>query len=244
MTTISIITATYNNESTITNTIESVDNQTLKPYEHIIIDGQSKDGTLQKLQLYHHLKIISEPDNGIYDALNKGIKMAQGDIISWLHADDVYYDSFVLEKVTKAFERFNPDILYGNIQYVKQKDIQKVVRDWKSKPYRSTLIKKGWMPPHTSLFVKKWVFEKYGVYDLSYRIASDYEWIVRVFNSENLITYYLPEYIVKMRLGGKSNRLKNMIIKMKEDYRAIRQHKLGGLNVLIAKNFSKVHQLF
>lgn len=241
--TISIITATYNNENTIVSTIESVMNQTIKPLEHIIIDGQSTDNTIEKLSNYPHLKIISEPDNGIYDALNKGISIAQGDIIGILHGDDFYTDSFVLENVLQAFEKNQCDAVYGNVVYVKKNNINKIVRKWNAGKYKQKKIKQGWMPPHPTLFVKKKIYEKFGNFDLNYSIASDYELMMRFLWKYNITLAYIPKTLVSMRTGGKSNKFSNLLKKMQEDYRVIKHHKIGGINVLLLKNLKKINQL-
>jgi len=242
--TISIITATYNNESTITNTIESVNYQTIRPYEHIIIDGKSKDETLKKLQPYPHLKIISEPDKGLYDALNKGINLAQGEIIGFLHGDDFYADEHVLELVQKTFEQSDCEAVYGNLQYVLADNTSKIIRKWDAGQYHRKKIKRGCMPPHPTLFLKKSVYEKYGNFDLSYSIASDYELMMRFLWKNNISISYIPRVLVNMRSGGKSNRLGNIYLKMKEDYRVIRTHHIGGICVLLAKNLRKITQFF
>jgi len=217
-------------------------NQTIKPLEHIIIDGKSKDGTLQKLQNFPDLKIISEPDKGIYDALNKGIRLAQGEIIGFLHSDDFYADKYVLESIQKAFEQNDCDAVYGNLQYVSADNTNKIIRKWNAGQYHRKKIKRGWMPPHPTLFIKKSVYEKYGNFDLSYSIASDYELMMRFLWKNNISLSYIPRVLVNMRTGGKSNRLGNIYLKMKEDYRAIRTHHIGGICVLMAKNLRKITQ--
>ncbi|MGQ9848102.1 MAG: glycosyltransferase, partial [Bacteroidales bacterium] len=183
-----------------------------------------------------------EPDKGIYDALNKGIKLAKGEIIGFLHSDDFYADKDVLKSIQKAFEENNCDAVYGDLQYVKNNNIHKIVRKWNAGQYHRKKIKRGWMPPHPTLFVKKAVYEKYGDFDLSYSIASDYELMMRFFWKYNLKLFYIPKVLIIMRTGGKSNRLKNIYQKMKEDYRVIRTHRIGGIFVLIAKNLRKISQ--
>lgn len=242
--TISIITAAYNNATTIKDTITSVCNQTLKPFEHIIIDGVSTDNTLEILKNYPHLKIISEPDKGIYDALNKGIRLAKGDIIGILHADDFYTDSFVLKNVLQAFEKNECDAVYGNLQYVKNTNVHKLVRNWNAGNYERKKIKQGWMPPHPTLFVKKNIYEKFGYFDLNYSIASDYELMVRFLWKHNISLAYIQRVLVSMRTGGKSNKFNNLLKKMHEDYQIIKRHNIGGIEVLIKKNFRKIYQFF
>ncbi|NSW46010.1 MAG: glycosyltransferase [Bacteroidales bacterium] len=241
---ISLITATYNNAATIVDCLESVNTQTVKPFEHIIIDGQSTDGTLEILANYKHLKVLSEPDKGIYDALNKGIRLANGDIIGFMHADDFYANNQVLAWVNQTFEQAQCDAVYGDLQYVQANNIKKIVRNWKAGEYKQKKIKWGWMPPHPTLFVKKSVYEKFGNFDLSYTIAADYELMMRFLWKHNISLVYIPKLFINMRTGGKSNRWLNIYLKMKEDYRAIRSHHIGGLKVLIFKNLRKIEQFF
>ncbi len=242
--TISIITATYNNESTITNTIESVNHQTIRPFEHIIIDGQSTDGTLENLSSFSHLKIHSALDNGIYDALNKGIAVATGDVIGFLHGDDFYADETVLQRVIQQFEQLHCDAVYGDLQYVQATNSKKIVRKWKAGVYKRNKIKQGWMPPHPTLFVKKEIYEKFGNFDLSYTIAADYELMMRFLWKHNISLTYIPQILVNMRMGGKSNKMTNIQLKMKEDYRVIKTHQIGGMGTLLLKNLRKINQFF
>jgi glycosyltransferase len=241
---ISLITATYNNAATIVDCVESVNTQTVKPFEHIIIDGQSTDGTLAKLAVFPQLKITSGPDKGIYDALNKGIALATGDVIGFLHGDDFYANGQVLERVAQCFEQNQCDAVYGDLQYVQANNTQKTIRNWKAGEYEHKKLKRGWMPPHPTLFVKKSVYEKFGDFDLSYTIAADYELMMRFLWKHNISLAYIPEVLVNMRIGGKSNRLGNIRLKMKEDYRAIRTHHIGGPGVLLSKNLRKIVQFF
>lgn len=239
---ISIITATFNNALTITDCINSVQTQTQQPLEHIIIDAQSMDGTLQILQKFNHLKVISEPDKGLYDALNKGIRLAQGDIIGFLHADDFYASNQVLEWVVNTFKAYNCEAVYGDLQYVHPHNTNKVIRKWIAGPYQRSLLKNGWMPPHPALFIKKAIYKQYGMFDLSYSIAADYELMMRLLWKYNISIIYIPHVLIKMRIGGKSNRLSNIYLKMKEDYRVIKKYKLGGFTTLFLKNTVKLKQ--
>jgi len=243
---ISIITVTYNNQSTIEATIKSVLNQTYKNIQYIIIDGQSKDNTLSIIRKYSQQIdiIISEPDEGAYYAINKGILYATGDVIGILHADDFYADEKVIEKVVKAFNSFNSSVVYGDLLYVDRNDENKIIRYWQSCQYNSTLLKKGWMPPHPTLFISKEKINKIGNYNTKYKIAADYDFMIRVLKSVNFDeVFYIPNVLIKMRIGGISNKkIKNIIRKSYEDFIIIKKHKIGGINTLILKNISKFKQ--
>ena len=244
---VSIITATYNNESTVLDTISSVVSQTYINIEHIIIDGASKDKTLSLINNNSTkiLKVISEPDNGIYDALNKGIKNATGDIIVFLHADDIFSDNRVIEKAVKLFTEKKTDSIYGDLQYVSKENTDKIIRYWKAGKYSFLKLKRGWMPPHPTFFVKKEIYDKYGLFDTKFSISADYDIILRFLGKEKISIAYLPEVMIKMRIGGESNKnIKNILRKMKEDVRALRKNKLGGIHTVFMKNISKIPQLF
>ena len=249
---ISIITACYNSEKTIEQALQSVASQTYQNIEHIIIDGASTDKTVEIINKYkvqstkyrvESIKVISESDKGIYEALNKGIALATGNIIGFLHADDLFYNNTVIENIAQAFKSQQTDAVYGNLQYVSKDNTQKVIRNWISKPFLPKLLSKGWMPAHPTLYLKKEVYKKYGNFDLSYNIAADYDFMLRIL-SHGIETYFLPEYIVKMRVGGKSNTVKNLMNKMKEDLKALRKNRVGGFYSLFLKNISKLPQFF
>ncbi|MCD4795084.1 MAG: glycosyltransferase [Bacteroidales bacterium] len=244
---VSIITATYNNENTVEDTVLSVSSQTYKNIEHIIIDGNSSDNTIQIIKKHQDkiAKIISEPDKGIYDALNKGIKYASGDIICFLHADDIYAEQTIIEKAVNLFSEKQIDSIYGDLQYVAKEDTGKIIRYWKSGEFTFSKLKKGWMPPHPTFLVKKEVYENCGVFDTNLKIAADYDIILRFLGKHKISTAYLPEVMIKMRIGGESNKsLKNIIKKMKEDVKALKKNKLGGWQTVIMKNIIKIPQLF
>ncbi len=245
---VSIITAVLNNKELIEYCIKSVINQTYQNIEYIIIDGGSTDGTIEVMKRYEDkiTKWISEPDKGIYDALNKGIKLASGEIIGFLHADDVYANDEVIEKVANVFIKYNVDSCYGDLQYVDKNNTDKIIRYWKSQPYRDGLFRKGWMPPHPTFFVKREVYEKYGFFNTDFKIAADYELMLRFFEKHKITTYYIPEVLIKMRLGGVSNRsLTNLITKTTEDYRAWKVNSLKrSFYTIPFKNLSKIPQFF
>ncbi|KIC94656.1 glycosyltransferase family 2 protein [Flavihumibacter solisilvae] len=203
---ISIITATYNSSATVRDTLESVKCQTYKSVEHIIVDGLSTDLTLDIVRHFPHVhKIISEKDKGIYDAMNKGIAMCSGDIIGILNSDDIYANSHVLEKVAAAFESESIDALYADLFYVDHADTDKVIRYWKSGKFQPKSFYYGWMPPHPTFFVRKKLYDQFGGFNLSLRSSADYELMLRFLLKNNVPATYLPETIVKMRVGGMSN---------------------------------------
>ena len=244
---ISIITATFNNESTIADTMYAVNSQSYKNIEHVIIDGKSTDKTLEIINKTktNSTVVISESDTGIYDALNKGIKLATGDIIALLHADDIYADNNILKNAVELFETQNTDSVYADLQYVSKNNINKIVRYWKSGNFEYKKLKKGWMPPHPTFLIKKNIYEKYGYFDTNFKIAADYDIILRFLGKYKITTAYLPQVMTKMRVGGASNKsLKNIILKMKEDAKALRKNGFPSWRIVFMKNFSKIHQLF
>ena len=240
---ITIITATFNCENTIAYALDSVKNQTYKDIEHIIIDGKSTDNTLNIVKSYSHIsKVISETDKGIYYALNKGIANANGDIIGFLHADDFFSNNSIIEKIADAFINKNIDVLYGDLQYVASDDTSKIIRNWRSSDFKISLLKKGWMPPHPTLFASKKLYENFGNFNTNYTISADYDLMLR-FLTKDINTLYLAEIITKMRLGGISNRNINTIIrKSTEDYKIIKKNKIGSFFTLLNKNTSKLSQ--
>lgn len=242
---VSIITVCYNSAKTIVDTIRSVNTQTYPNIEHIFVDGLSLDNTVELIRLNSNRNnlIISEKDEGLYDAINKGISNAGGDVIGILHSDDFFNSpDIILDLVTKI-QKENLDAIYGDLKYVNETNTNKTVRYWKSCEFTPRLIKKGWMPAHPTLFLKKEVFKTHGLYDLKFTISSDYDFMLRVLKDDTIKLGYLPRVITNMRIGGASNKnLKNITIKMIEDYRAIRKNKIGGLFTLILKNTSKIKQ--
>ncbi len=217
--TISIITATYNSASTIRDTLDSVASQKGVTIEHIIVDGKSTDNTLDVVRKYKHVAtLISEPDKGIYDAMNKGVNLATGDVIAILNSDDFYQNNFVLSTVMTVFEDFGVDSCYGDLQYVDQNNTSKIVRTWKAGAFNRKKFLTGWMPPHPSFFVKKEVYQRYGLFDLRLKSSADYELMLRFLYRHRISTHYIPKVLVKMRAGGQSNAsLLNRIKANKED---------------------------
>ncbi len=219
---ISIITVTYNSAATIRDTLECIRAQDHADIEHIIIDGGSDDETMDIIRQYPHVAIfISEKDEGLYDAMNKGLKLAGGDIIGILNSDDMYPHPGVLSKVAALFESSGASTIYGDLQYVMQDNLDKVLRYWRSGNYSRTNFYYGWMPPHPAFFVKKEVYDKVGVFSTSLRSAADYEMMLRILLKHAFSTAYLPEVLVKMRTGGLSNAsLKHRLNANREDRKA------------------------
>ena len=246
--TVSIITAVHNNKKFIEDAIKSVLEQTCPQIEYIVVDGNSTDGTLDIIKKYEGKisKWISEPDNGTYEALNKGIKLATGDVVGFLHSDDLFASNMVIEKVAGKFLSGSVNAVYSDLVYITKNNGDKIARYWKAGEYKRKSLRFGWMPPHPTLFVKKEVYDNCGLFNTGLRIAADYDMMLR------LLTYcgdkisYIDETLVKMRLGGASNRsLKNMIIKSREDYIALSNNGFPlPLLTLFLKNIRKLNQFF
>ena len=244
---ISIITATFNSGKFIESCIKSILKQNYKKFEIIIIDGLSTDSTIKKIKIFldknNNIKIFSEKDLGIYHALNKGIEKANGDIIGFVHSDDLLYNKNVLSNIIDVFKNSNIDGVYGDLQYVEKQNTNKVIRYWKSKDFKPNLINKGWTPPHPTLYLRKKVYEKHGLFDLNYKISSDYDFMTKIFKDNTFNFKYIPKVITKMRVGGISNKnIKNVLIKSLEDYKVIYRNGSGGIITLLRKNTSKIKQ--
>jgi glycosyltransferase involved in cell wall biosynthesis len=250
---ISIITAVFNRADSIAGALHSVQAQSWHNLEHVLVDGASTDGTLQVMQAClkaparagYLATCISEPDKGIYDALNKGLARATGDVIGLMHSDDFYADDEVLASVAAAFADPAVDAVYGDLDYVAKADTAHIVRRWRSGTYSPARLALGWMPPHPTLFLRRSVIERWGGFDTNYRIAADYDAILRYFGKGQVRPAYIARVLVKMRLGGESNRsLGRIWLKTKEDYRALRHNGVGGVAALAWKNLGKVGQFF
>ena len=244
---VTLITATFNSASSIKTCLDSVVLQNYNDLEYLIIEGKSSDYTLNIVKDYQHkypyIKLISEKDYGIYDALNKGIQLAIGDVVGFVHSDDLFASNHILTDVVNQLQNDQLDGVYGDLQYVDKVDLSKVIRLWKSCAFKPSLLKLGWMPAHPTLFLLKEVYEKHGLFDLTYKIAADYDFMLRVLKDNSLKFGYLPKVITKMRVGGASNRnLKNIIQKTREDYRTIRSNQIGCWLSILIKNTSKIKQ--
>lgn len=241
----SIITAVRNRASTLGDALDSLAAQSHGDYEHIVQDGGSSDGTLALLESRpdSRRRVVSARDGGIYDALNRAMAQAAGDVVGLLHSDDIFAHPDVLANVARLFDETGSDAVYGDLDYVAFDDLSRVIRHWKSGDYRPDKLRRGWMPPHPALFLRRKVIETWGGYDTSYRIAADYDSVLRYFGKGGITAAWLPEVIVKMRVGGESNRsLGRILRKSREDYRALRVNRVGGIGALAWKNFGKLGQ--
>ncbi|WP_336803717.1 glycosyltransferase family 2 protein [Erwinia aphidicola] len=242
---VSIITATYNSEKTIKDTILSLESQSYDNIEHIIIDGGSRDKTLDIIKKYSTKVslIVSEPDKGIYDALNKGILKSSGDVVGFLHSDDLLAYPEAISDLVETFNNNECDAVYADLEYVSQDDITKVIRKWKSGEYTIGKVKYGWMPPHPTYFMKRDRYRDWSVFNLDYKISADYDSLLRYLWCNKAKLAYLPKTITKMRVGGASNRsLKNIILKSREDVKIIKLNGLFWPVTLLFKNLSKLPQ--
>lgn len=247
---ISIITVSYNSEQFLENCIQSVVAQNYTNIEYIIIDGASTDNTNNIVRKYkeHITLFISEPDKGMYHAINKGLKMCTGEMVGLLHSDDILESESTISAIVKQATATKADLLYGDLLYVQQADTSEVVRYWQAGRFTKSKLLAGWMPPHPTVYVRRNLLRQYGFYHLDYRIAADYDWMLR-FLSQTIAVTYLPQVLVRMRMGGASNKnFKNILIKMQDDMRALQRNKIGLFFTipftLILKNVRKISQFF
>ena len=241
---ISIITITYNSAKSLPRALQSVQRQLYGDIEHVIVDGASTDGTTDLIKKYadqyKNVRWISEPDKGIYDALNKGIRMATGDAIGFLHSDDVFYSTDSVAHIARALEEEGVQVVYGDLQYCNG---EKVVRRWKSNDFNPCALKYGWMPPHTTVYVRREVYQEVGEYDEWFRISADYDMMLRIFTA-GYRSSYLPEVLVSMEVGGASNKnTKARLSKTQEDYIVLKKNHVGaGYLTVACKQLRKVKQ--
>lgn len=244
---VSIITVVRNNEDSIFNAIDCIKKQSYKDIEHVIVDGQSTDSTWDVIKSNRSEKmvLIRGPDDGIYDALNKGINRASGEIIGILHSDDLFADQSVIQNVVDEFKKNKPDFVYGDLLYINQKSPHKVIRKWISGEFLKKKLRYGWMPPHPTIFLKSEIYSQIGGYDKKYKISADYKFILQLFSRSNITWIYIPRVLVKMRMGGLSNKnFSSIITKTKEDLLALKQTGVGGLLTVFYKNTRKLKQFF
>lgn len=235
---VSIITICYNREATIGKAIESVLQQDYPHIEYIVIDGNSSDGTTAIIQSYEDKisTFVSEPDKGMYDALNKGLRLATGDIIGLMHSDDEFYDATVVSQIVAGFKNnVATDGVYGDGIYVSNDAEEKMIRNRIGGDYNFKRLKKGWLPLHPTVYLKKSVIEKYGYYNLNFKIASDTEFLLRYLFKNKIKMTYLSTYMVKMRMGGLSTSYKRAFEVLIEDYRIYKYHGLNALKVVFLK---------
>ncbi len=243
---ISLITVTYNSEKYLSHCIESVQRQSYKDIEHIIIDAKSTDGTISIIKKYEAkiAKWVSEPDRGMYDAINKGMSMATGDVVGILNSDDMLVSDDVIASIVKVFEREQVDSVYGDLEYVDKENTDRIFRIWKGKKYHRNLFRIGWMPGHPTFYIKRSLVEQYGGYENHYFTAADYEFMARYLFKHKISSYYLPKLIVKMRMGGASNKsISRRLRANRRDYLAMKKNKIPmPFVVSILKPLIKVHQ--
>lgn len=247
---VSLITVSYNSEKTISDTIESILEQTYENIEYIIVDGLSSDSTVSIAKSYtsmfkdkgYSFLIISEKDCGLYDAMNKGIRISTGQIVGILNSDDFYVNKFVIEKVVIKMVSENADCLYADLLYVDESNLEKVVRKWKA---NKGDFRFGWNPPHPTTFISKETYNKFGLYKTEYKISSDYDLLYRIIHKGKVKTSYLEEYIVKMRTGGKSTSgIRNNILSNKEIYNTLKENNQKfKLPIITIRLLKKIKQL-
>jgi len=224
---LSVITVCLNSRGTIAEAVASVHRQTHSDIEHIVVDGASTDGTLEALEPYRDriARLISERDEGLYFAMNKGIEAATGEYIGFLNSDDVYVHDSVLARVAEALEQGRWDSAYGDLVYVDAADTTRLLRYWKSRPYRDGLVEAGWVPAHPTFFVRATILKEIGGFDTRYRYQSDFEIMIRLFIQRRISSVYIPNVLVRMRTGGHTNRsLRNIVRGNLEAYAAARMH--------------------
>lgn len=245
---ISIVTVCYNSAATIADTLRAVTTQDHPDIEHVIVDGASTDDTVRIIQQHrnHHAKLVSEPDRGIYDAMNKGTAMATGEIVGTLNADDVYADETVLSQVAKVFSDPEIDACYADLVYVDPHNPKRIVRYWQSCDYRPGLFEKGWMPAHPTFFVRREIYEKFGGFDLAFPRQADFELTMRFLAVHKIRSMYVPRVWVRMRTGGVSNNSLTGILRGNiEAYRACKKNGLHvGLFFIPRKVLSRIPQFF
>jgi glycosyltransferase len=227
---ITIITCTYNSEKTIRDCIESVHKQSYPDIEHIIMDGASEDNTIDVVKSIpgRVSRIVSEPDDGLYHAMNKAINLANGEIIGILNSDDFYASPVIIERIINTFESTGCDSLYGNLDFLAADDPLKVIRHWKSSPFTKGSFKKGWHPPHPTFFVRHEVYKKFGLFDTALSISADFELMLRFLEKHAISTHYIDETIVKMRYGGAStSSIRGIILGNKNVLRAFRKNEIN-----------------
>jgi len=243
---VSIITIVHNSVDTIRYAIQSVVHQDYQDIEYIIIDNCSDDGTIDIIN--NHIEDISiffsERDGGIYDAINKGIKVSNGDIIGFLHSDDILKDRRVISNIVSTISESGYDAIYGDLEYFDRNYSNKIKRYWKSNFFDIKKMKYGWMPPHPTFYTRRLIYDKYGYYNVQYQISSDYEMLLRLLYVNKISVVYIPKVLVKMRSGGSSNdSIHSLLLKSFEDYKIIKKYKLS-LIALVWKNLSKAPQFF
>lgn len=241
---VSIITTCYNREKTIAQAIESVLGQDYPDIEYIVVDGASTDDSFKVIRSYGSriTKVISERDGGMYEAINKGIKMATGEIVGLLHSDDFLFHPHIISEIVERFKRTSADIVYGDGLFVDAHETEKVIRDWRSGNYRRWKVRLGWLPLHPTVYIKRSAMERYGLYNEKYQIAADSDFLVRYLYKADLQVEYLGKYVVRMRMGGLSTDSQKRKAMWKEDVDMYRKNGFWGVPEKILKMGWKVPQ--
>ena len=242
---VSIITTCWNRELTIANAIHSVMSQTYPDIEHIVVDGASTDHTLDVIRSCGSTsiaKLISEKDHGCYEALNKGIRASSGDIVGWLHSDDFYYSDDIISKVVECFEQTGCDLLYADGLYISNENPNWIIRDWIGGSFSDQKMSNGWLPLHTTVFVRRDIFERFGYYREDYVISSDTFWLLKCMYKTGIKVHYLPQYVVKMGYGGLSTNWQRTFHRWREDLGIYKQFGLSPRRALIKKILRKFPQ--
>ena len=244
---ISIITVCFNSAETIADTMRSVARQTHPDVEHIIVDGASRDNTLAIIResASRPSRIVSERDAGIYDAMNKGLGLATGEFVGFLNADDMLSGPNAILSIATAAAHAEVDAIYGDLSYVNKDRPTEILRYWSSGGFTAKRLRYGWMPPHPTFYVRRSVVQGLGLFDLRFRIAADYDFMLRCLSRPEIRVAYIPEVLVHMRAGGASNRsLRAMMLKSREDLAALKKNRVGGVATLMCKNARKLPQFF
>ena len=241
---VSIITTCYNREKTIAQAIESVLGQDYPDIEYIVVDGASTDGSFKVVRSYGSriTKVISERDGGMYEAINKGIKMATGEIVGLLHSDDFLFHPHIISEIVERFKQTSADIVYGDGLFVNAHETEKVIRDWRSGNYRRWKVRLGWLPLHPTVYIKRSAIDQYGLYNENYKIAADSDFLVRYLYKAHLKVEYLGKYVVRMRMGGLSTDSQKRKAMWKEDVEMFRENGFWGVPEKILKMCWKVPQ--
>jgi glycosyltransferase len=242
---ISIITVAYNSAKTIADTLRSVAIQTYPDIEQIVIDGASSDETLSLVR-QHGTRVthcVSEPDRGIYDAMNKGLRLVSGDFVGFLNADDILADPEAVSRMVKTLQAGHADAIYSDLDYVRHDNLDVVVRHWQGGNFTTSGLKYGWMPPHPTFYIRRVRLEEIGEFDLKFRIAADYDFMLRCLRCQDLDVAYSRGVFVRMRVGGVSNcSIRAILRKSREDLWALRRNGVGSVGALICKNLRKLPQ--
>lgn len=242
---ISVVTVCFNSEAHIADALRSVDTQTWPNLEHIVIDGASTDGTLHILEAHRRegRHVLSGPDGGIYDAMNKGLALASGDVVGFLNADDMLASPGAVATIAAAAASEDVGAVCGDLVYIRQDRPDAVLRYWRCGPFSTSRLRFGWMPPHPTFYVRRSLLAQVGGFDTRMRIAADYDFMLRCLSKPDLCVAYVPQVLVKMRMGGASNRsLQAMLRKSREDLEALRRNRVGGVLTLMCKNLRKLPQ--